>query len=115
MRLKIYYLDDEQEILELFEDTFSLPEREITTFTAPEVAIEVIRKNPPDILFIDYRLPNYSGEEVAKMIDPGFPKVLVTGEMEVKSKYPFFSIIGKPWKKNQIELILNNLKNSISR
>ena len=42
MPLKIYYLDDETDILTMFVDTFSGPDRKITTFSDPEKAILAI-------------------------------------------------------------------------
>ena len=103
---RIYYLDDEVSLLELFVDTFSLPDREITTFSDPKIAISEIQKNPPDILFIDYRLPNFTGDQIAQMLDPKLPKILITGDLNVKCVYPFIFIFEKPYKPDQIEEVL---------
>jgi DNA-binding NtrC family response regulator len=108
MPLKIFYLDDETDLLEMFSDTFSSADRVITTFSDPKTAIEAIRQTPPDILFIDYRLPNYTGDQVAQMIDPKISKVLITGDMQVKCNYNFLAIFEKPYSASKIEEILDS-------
>lgn len=109
MPFKIYYLDDEPFLLEMFVDTFAAPGREITTFSDPDIAIETIKKSPPDILFIDYRLPKYNGDSIAMMLDPQFPKFLITGDIEVKCVYKFDAIFDKPYKANQIEKVIEKI------
>lgn len=96
MSLKIYYLDDEKDLLDNFADLFSTPDREIVTFTDPEEAVAAIKASPPDILFIDYRLPGCTGDQVANRLDPSIPKVLITGDMHVNSSYKFYKIFEKP-------------------
>ncbi len=109
MPFKIFYLDDEPALLELFSDTFSAPDRVITTFSDPKAAIEAIRHTPPDVLFIDYRLPNHTGDQIAQMLDPGIPKVLMTGDMLVKCSYPFTAVFEKPYKSIEVEEVLERL------
>ena len=96
MFLKIYYLDDEADLCELFADHFSSDNVIITTFVDPKVAMEEIKKNPPDLFFVDYRLPNMTGDEVAKALDPKIPKFLVSGEFSINTDYKFDLILSKP-------------------
>jgi DNA-binding NtrC family response regulator len=110
MPLKIYYLDDENDLLEMFSDTFSSANRSISTFSDPNTAMEAVRQNPPDILFIDYRLPNYTGDQIAQELDPKLPKVLITGDMQVNSKYKFLAVFEKPYRTSQIEDLLDKLE-----
>lgn len=110
MPLRIFYLDDEPALLELFSDTFSAADRVITNFSDPKTAIEAIRKTPPDILFIDYRLPSYTGDQIAQMLDPKIPKVLITGDMQVKCNYNFLAILEKPYSASKIVEILDKLE-----
>ena len=51
MILKVYFLDDEKAICENFVDFFSSKDVEVTAFTEAEVAIQVSKENPPDIIF----------------------------------------------------------------
>lgn len=109
MSLKIYYLDDEPDLLEMFVDLFSAPDRDIITFSDPKTAIETIQKSPPDILFIDFRLPNITGDQIALMLDPKIPKVLITGDMQVKCVYRFDAIFDKPYREAQVEEMITKL------
>jgi two-component system LytT family response regulator len=95
MQLKVVYIDDEAALCENFKDLHSTDEVVIETFTNPDIAIEQIRKNPPDVVFMDYRLPGTTGEQVATALNISQPIVLITGELEVKTSYPFYSIIQK--------------------
>lgn len=97
MPLKIYYLDDEEALCENFRDYFSSKDAVVTTFVDPQIAIEAIRKDPPDLFFIDYRLPGATGDEVARAVDPKLPKFLITGDISVRTEYEFERVFSKPY------------------
>lgn len=109
MPLKIIYLDDEPDLAELFADEFSSSEIEVSTFTEPEKAIAAVWSHPPDIIFLDYRLPGTTGDKVASAMPANIPKYLVTGDIAVKTDYPFLGVIPKPIKPEDISAILNAL------
>ena len=112
MPLRIFYLDDERELVDIFVELFSGPDREIVVFTDPSKAIQAAQEDAPDIFFIDYRLPNLTGDQVAQRLDPRLPKILVTGEIDVKVTYKFMNILEKPYKVYVIEAILNQFGKS---
>jgi FixJ family two-component response regulator len=95
MLLKIVYIDDEEALCENFKDLHTSDEVEIESFTSPELAIEYMRLNPADLVFIDFRLPGTTGDQVAHAMNISKPIVLITGELEVKTSYPFHSVIQK--------------------
>ena len=97
MPLKIFYLDDEEQLLEVFAALFASPDVEITICSQPTQALEMIRLNPPDLLLIDYRLPGMMGEQVAALVDPRIAKVLVTGEINVSPSARFRTYFAKPY------------------
>ncbi|MGE3608265.1 MAG: response regulator [Bacteriovoracaceae bacterium] len=106
MPLKVYFLDDEVDILEIFEDTYASENVQIRTFSDPQQAINEIKINRPDLLFIDYRLPNTNGDEVALQLDDSIPKVLISADYNLTPKAKFVACLIKPYKKNDIlELI----------
>jgi CheY-like chemotaxis protein len=109
MLLKVYYLDDEEALCENFVDYFTSPEVVVSTFTDPLVAIETIKKNPPDIFFVDYRMPGMSGDEVAKVLDPKLPKYLITGELDLKTEYKFDKVLSKPYDEADIAGLISSL------
>ena len=96
MPVSVYYLDDEELLCEIFSEHISSDQVDVTTFSDSNDAIEACRKKPPDILFIDYRLPGTTGDVVASGIDDRIPKVLVTGDITYASGYQFKKVISKP-------------------
>ena len=109
MPLKVYYLDDEEALCEIFVDFFASSNVEVTTFTDPSLALDAAKINPPDILFIDYRLPGTTGDEVAKSMAADIPKYLITGDISVRTEYKFKAIFHKPYKAEDIRKVLNGL------
>lgn len=107
MPLKVYYLDDEPALLEIFTDTFASDSIEVTTFTDPVLAIKTIASHPPDLLFLDLRLPNTTGFAIAKQLDPKIPKALVTGDMSVQPESVFKAIFEKPMNTEKIEAFIH--------
>lgn len=110
MKLKVWYLDDEPELCETFLDDFSAPDISITVFSHAQEMIQVSKKSPPDLLFIDYRLHYKTGDEVAQLLDPKIPKVLITGDIDIATHYHFIKIISKPYKVNEISQLLEAYK-----
>ena len=108
MPLSIYYLDDEEALCENFVDHFASPDVRIRTFVDPKVAIDVIIRTPPHLLFIDHRLPGTTGDEVAQLLDPMLPKFLITGDITVKTEYPFLKVFPKPYAEEDIAEVLDS-------
>ena len=97
MPLNIVYLDDEIGLCEMFEDNFATEDVRIRTFVDPEMAIREIVKNPPDLVFLDYRLPNTTGELVAQKIDRSIPIALISGDLNAKPSGLFLKLFPKPF------------------
>jgi DNA-binding NtrC family response regulator len=109
MRKKIYYLDDEPDLCNLFKEFFESDLIEIETFSDAFEAIERCDQSPPDIMFIDYRLADTTGNLVAEVIANDIVKVLVTGELEVPSYEVFYEVIAKPFKLIDVTLIIEKI------
>lgn len=109
MSRKVYYLDDEPVLCENFSDSFSNDDIIVTTFTDVATAIQKIIKDPPDLLFLDYRLPGTTGDEVALLLDPKIKKYLITGDINIQTKYHFLKVFTKPYKTNEIAEIFHDL------
>jgi DNA-binding NtrC family response regulator len=108
MTFRIFYLDDEPELLELFVDTFSEAGLEISVFSEVSVALEAIKRQPPDLLFLDYRLSGITGDEIALSLDPSIPKVLITGDQQVKTKADFLIVFPKPYRAETVEAFIRS-------
>ncbi len=108
MSHKILYLDDEIDLLEIFYDSLASETYHIEIFHNPKLALEAIGSSPPDIIFLDYRLPGVTGVELAKQIPGHIPKVLVTGELNLQPQSPFIQVFEKPLKYEAVEIFLKH-------
>lgn len=107
MRKKVYYLDDEVDLCNLFQEYIESDEIEVNTFIDASAAIEKCSSMPPDLMFIDYRLADTTGDVVATIIDSKIEKILVTGELK-KPEYDVFSqVISKPFRLIELQKIIN--------
>lgn len=108
MPLKVMYIDDESMLCENFVDCFAVEGVEITTFTDPKKVLLAANTNPPDLIFIDYRLPGMNGDELATALNPKIPKYLITGEIDLTTKYSFLKIFPKPYDVSEISEIIKH-------
>lgn len=116
MSLKILYLDDEALLCEIFMDTFASEKFHVSTFTDAKLAIASTKSDPPDVIFVDRRLPHTTGDIVALNMPSDIPKYLVSGDNEIKTDYQFTAILKKPFDENEIRLALEHwhaLKKSV--
>ncbi len=103
----VYYLDDEPDLAEVFFDLIQAQGIQVRTFTDPLIFLSETAKTPPDIVFVDYRLPGMNGLEIAKKLSPKIHIALMTGELEIQNKAPALEVLSKPFEK---ELILKFIK-----
>lgn len=108
MPLKIYFLDDEKDLLEVLSDTFSSAECIVSTFNDPVTFVNFVKSHPPDLAFLDYRLPGCTGDDIAMKISPSIPKVLLTGDLEVKTRANFIAKIEKPFKTEDLNAVIKS-------
>lgn len=107
----MYYLDDEIELCNVFKEFISTDEIDVTTFTDGQAAIEACLKHKPDIIFIDYRLSNSTGNLIAEQLDRDIEKILVTGELDLPEYTVFSQVIAKPYSLTALsKLIEDKLK-----
>ena len=106
MAIRVFYLDDEEKLCEIFSDLINAKGIEVSTFTNADLAIEEASQKPPDLFFIDFRLPGLTGDAVAHSLDSKIPKVLVTGDISFQSTYEFDHVLPKPYRvKDVINII----------
>lgn len=110
MSLKLIYVDDEPDLLEMFVDTFSAPDLEISTYADAEEALAKIRSEPPDIVFLDYRLKTTTGDQLAQKIPDNIPKALITGELGLNPKSRIDIIFYKPYKIEDVERFIDSIR-----
>jgi len=115
MPLNIYYLDDEEELLEVFSALFSSSEVNVKTFSHPEAALFAIQEQSPDLFFVDFRLPGMTGDKVVNQINPDIPSFLITGELNIRPEADFKMIFKKPFPIKDIRNLIESfaIKNNL--
>ncbi len=108
MSFKIYYLDDENDLLDAFSFFFASQTVEVCTFSNPQQMIEKSKAAPPDLFFLDYRLPSCTGPQVAAQLDQNIPKILVTGDPDMGPHELFANVVHKPYMPQQIKGIIKS-------
>ena len=72
--LHILLVDNEAEFLEAITYWLETKEHQVQScYTGPE-AIELVKKSPPDMIFLDIHMPDMDGIEVLKKIKQQNPK-----------------------------------------
>ncbi len=86
--IKLVAIDDEPESLELIEDALTQPDLKIETAADPDAGWELVRREHPEIVLLDLRMPKVSGMELLERIvawDPGIDVILLTGHYSTDS------------------------------
>jgi len=107
--LKIVYIDDEAGLCQAFVDNFANHMIEVATFTDPEKGVEEITQRGADFVFLDYRLPNTNGKEIAAKIPANIPIALISGDLSPEVHSRFSRVFGKPFDFIEIEALLLEL------
>lgn len=79
---RILVVDDEEQIRELYAQFFSGAGYTVQTAETAEEALEIMRKNPFWVLFLDLNLPGMNGVELCRQIHQEYPMAVayaVTG------------------------------------
>jgi diguanylate cyclase (GGDEF)-like protein len=90
LKLKILAVDDDPDILDLLKATLE-DEYNISVASCGNEALEKLKKNVPDLLVLDYVLPDLHGPEICKILrkDPllvHLPVLMLTGKGEIDDK-----------------------------
>jgi FixJ family two-component response regulator len=110
MSLKVYYLDDEPDLCENLADILSSPEVTVETFQDAASLVSRCEKFKPDLIFLDYRLPGTTGDEVAQKLEPSIPKILITGDIHVQTNYQFVAVLPKPTQIKHLHAAIEHAK-----
>ncbi len=81
-RTRILVVDDEKVIRDLFTRVLRAQDVQVTTVESGEEAVDKIRKEPFDVVFLDMVMPGMDGLEtfkVLKQIKPEIAIVMMTG------------------------------------
>lgn len=71
---KIYIAEDDEWFNKLLKHNFSLnPDHEVSSFLNGADLLKACTENPPDLISLDYRLPDITGDELLKALKADFP------------------------------------------
>lgn len=107
---KIFVIDDEPDLVEVLSDFIKDAGHTPIGFTNPEEAVAALKKEKPDVVFTDMKMPKMSGADVLKAVgtyDPDVPVIFVSGhlnkEMVIDAiSHGIFGVVEKPFKDSQI-------------
>ena len=114
MRYSIFYIDDEEQSLDLFREMFGA-EHDVHTASTPTEARRILSERPADVIILDQNMPEISGTELLAEVAKEYPRsyrVIPTGSMLAGEAIPeilsgivqFF--IPKPWTEEEMRQAL---------
>jgi len=111
---RIYVIDDEAALGENIQRMLRSSATTVSTFTDPKIGLAECMASPPDLVLLDIRMPQMSGEEVfARLheVHPGLPIVFLTafGSVEgavLAMRNGAFDYLQKPFKREDLLLVV---------
>jgi CheY-like chemotaxis protein len=112
MKKKILIVDDEPYLIDIQEQIIKREGYESITAETGKQAVEIAAAQLPDLILLDFSLPDMDGLEVARLIhanpkSQSTPIIFVTGDTSLEQKDKcleagFSNYINKPFKPEQI-------------
>lgn len=113
-KIKILYVDDEQNNLISFKATFRIKYEVHTALSGPE-AIKILDENDIEIIITDQRMPGMTGVEFLESIlekhsEP--MRILLTGYADINAvieavnKGKIFHYLSKPWNEEELDMTI---------
>jgi len=111
---RILVIDDEAALGENIQRMLRLPGTTVSVFVEPAKGLAECLTNPPDLVLLDVRMPEMSGEEVFARLHeahPGLPIVFLTAFGSVESavlamRNGAFDYLQKPFKREDLLLVV---------
>lgn len=115
-KIKVLYLDDEDNNLRSFKAAFRR-DYEVYTANNTEDAFSILKTHKPQVIFSDQRMPVTTGVEFFNAVRQVFPdpvRILITGFTDVNdiidaiNKGHVYRYITKPWSEAEIKVAIEN-------
>jgi DNA-binding response OmpR family regulator len=76
-KMRVLLVDDEQEFVETMADRLKMRDLDARTVYDGEAALSVVKKEEPDVIVLDLKMPGIDGIETLRRIKKAYPKVEV--------------------------------------
>ncbi len=114
---RVMFVDDDRDILSMVEQYLKMQRYDVVTVDSGFKALDVIKQRDVDIIFTDYKMPEFSGLELLaaiKKYKPEIEVVIVTGYGSMESaiqamKYGSYDYLQKPFKLDHLKLIIDRV------
>ncbi|MFQ5542930.1 MAG: HD domain-containing phosphohydrolase [Nitrospiria bacterium] len=109
----LLFVDDEANILNSLRRLFYRDRHRILVTTNPFEAIEIVKKEPVDLVISDHRMPEMEGTKLLskiKALKPDVVRIMLTGyadmgaAVEAINDARVYRFIGKPWNDDDLRL-----------
>lgn len=87
--IKFLIVDDEPDVVDSVSELFTLRNYNVVTATSGTQALEMVKKENPNIIILDIRMPDINGIDVLKEVKKSHPKtrvIMLTGVEDDSTK-----------------------------
>jgi DNA-binding NtrC family response regulator len=114
---RILFVDDDRDILAMVEQYLTIKGYDITTVDNGIEAVGIVKEKQIDIVFTDYKMPEFNGLELLVAIKKYRPQtevIIVTGYGSMESaiqamKFGSYDYLQKPFKLDHLKLIIDRI------
>lgn len=114
---RILFVDDDQDILTMVGEYLEMQGYDITTVNSGLKALDLVKDRDFDVVFTDYKMPEFNGLELLaaiKQYKPGIEVIIVTGYGSMESaiqamKFGSYDYMQKPFKLDHLKLIIDRI------
>ncbi len=114
---RILFVDDDKDILSMVEQYLKMQGYDITTVDSGLKALDLVKDQEIDVVFTDYKMPEFNGLELLaaiKQYRPDVEVVVVTGYGSMESavqamKFGSYDYMQKPFKLDHLKLIIDRI------
>ena len=114
---RILFVDDDKDILLMVEQYLQMQGYDVLTVNSGLKALDVIKDQEIDIIFSDYKMPEFNGLELlaaVKQYKPDIEVIIVTGYGSMESaiqamKFGSYDYMQKPFKLDHLKLIIDRI------
>ena len=114
---RILFVDDDQDILTMVGEYLEMQGYDITTANSGLKALDLVKDQDFDVVFTDYKMPEFNGLELLaaiKQYKPEVEVIIVTGYGSMESaiqamKFGSYDYMQKPFKLDHLKLIIDRI------